>query len=708
MRPPDQYGKGMHYCTTRGVNHTQPIRRWLSVLVGLMVAAQGLGPSWADAGQAGPPQAAWEQDCLVTQLPVDPRPETSASSSGGMLRIDYGEGSRIVGLYPRQGVARVLTAAFHSACEPDVSFDGKRFLFAGKRTAAAPWQIYEMGVDGSAVRQVTQGVGVGVGDCRSPGYQSTQYVITADEPWYQITFVRIDRGSRNEIGTGPVSSLYSCKPDGSEVRRLTYNLSSDFDPAILWDGRLVFASWRRCGFEHGVLGRIGLFAVATDGVDSGAFSGEGGKRIKHMPCATAAGLLVFVEGDRVPWDGAGTLASVGLRRPLHSYRAITTEADGLFHSPSPLPDGRILVSRRPADGSGNHAVCRLDPASKRLELVYDDPGFHDVQAKVIHPRSEPDGHASNIVEEDPFGKFYCLDVYSSDLKDRGWLAPGKAKKVRLLEGIPLRAEEAIGPGHAPQLALRRILGEAPIVEDRDGRGAFVAGAFSLQVPANTPIQLQILDEQGMALRSCGWIWARSRHTQGCIGCHEDQELTPVNWQSTAVTKKAVSLCPPPQQRVTVDFRRDVMPIVVRKCAGCHASGGSPPDLSAAGGADAGLDDDRSRSVYETLLAAQGEGKPREGYGKYVHPGRARTSPLVWHLLGRNTSSPWDGASAKLPVKPISPAPSSAGQSPGPSEAPSERENEVFVTWIDLGAPWGRVGGAGGLPAPAGGGDRRGR
>jgi hypothetical protein len=567
-------------------------------------------------------------------------------------------------------------------------------LFAAKRAARDPWNIYEMAVDGSGVRQITRALG----DCRSPGYQSSQYVITVDEPWYQISFVRIDRGARNEAGTGAVSSLHSCKLDGSQVQRLTYNLSSDFDPAILWDGRLVFASWRRCDFERGELGRVGLFAGYTDGADCEAFCLEAGRPIKHMPCPTAGGaggVVVFVEADRVPWDGSGLLSCVSLRRPLHSYRPITAEADGLFHSPSPLPDGRILVSRRPADGSGTHAVCRLDPRTQHLELVYDDAGFHDIQAKAIAPREEPDGRASGVAESDPYGRLYCLDVYTSDLKGPSGLMPGKVKKVRVIEGLPLKAGEggAALPGGIAPLALRRILGEVPIAEDRDERGAVVGGSFNLQVPGNTPIQLQLLDENGLALRSCGWIWARRHHGQGCVGCHEDRELAPTNWQVAALWKPSVPVAPPPEKRVAVDFRRDVLPIVTGKCVGCHASGGSPPDLSAARTAELG------RRVYELLLAPQDAAASRGPYGKYVHPGRARTSPLVWHLVGRNTSYPWDGASAQAAVKPIP---------PGQSEALSDREREVFLRWIDLGAPWEGIPAAGHRPAEAGDENRPGR
>ncbi len=138
-------------------------------------------------------------------------------------------------------------------------------------------------------------------------------------------------------------------------------------------------------------------------------------RIKHMPCSTADGLVVFVEADRVEWDGAGTLSCIELRRPRHTYRSITEPADGLFHSPTPLPDGAILVSHRPGDGSGTHDVYRFDSKSKQMDLWYGDAQYHDLQAMLIAPRPKPDGRSSPSLAEDPHGKLYCLNVYQNDV-----------------------------------------------------------------------------------------------------------------------------------------------------------------------------------------------------------------------------------------------------------------------------------------------------
>jgi Tol biopolymer transport system component len=589
-------------------------------------------------------------------LPVQPVAESL--ETGGMLRAAYGAGARLVVVNP-DGALRVLTGDFHSACDPEVSFDGTRVLFAGKRAATDRWNVFEMAVNGSQVRQITRDTG----NCRSPSYQSQSYLLDLP-PWYQIMFVSDAAGTLNEASTGIATHLYTCKLDGSDLRRITYNLSSDLDPWLMEDGRVLYASWRRGSLERGPRGRWGLFGVDLDGANCALFAEDAGRRVKQMPCVTAAGWVVFIESDRLPWDGAGTLGVVRMRRPLHSYQPLTREDDGYYHSPAPLPDGRLLVSWRPADGTGTQGVVSFDPASGKREPVFDDPGFHDVQAKLLQTRTEADGRSTVVQTEDPHGKFYCLNVYVTDLKDRGGYAPGTVKHLRALQGVSPASGARLGP--QPALATRRILGEAEVSAD---------GSFHIEVPANTPLELQTLDADGLALRSCRWVWARNHSPQGCIGCHEDGEATPENIFAQSLGRAAEVLCPPLAQRRSVDFRRDVLPVLDRKCVSCHRADGSAPRLDdeppAAG-------QPRGAGTYAALLVAESPGLDAEPQGKYVQPGSARRSPLVWHLLGRNTSRPWDGAAATRPVKPM----------PREKSPPlSEQDIRMFVEWIDLGAAW---------------------
>jgi hypothetical protein len=523
------------------------------------------------------------------------------------------EGARIARLMP-DGSLRVLTEGFHSAADPEVSIDGKRILFAARRQASDRWQIFEMRADGSEQRQITQEPG----DCRNPIYQSLFYNIAFESPWRQVTFVEYDADG--------APNLYSCKFDGTLVRRLTYNPGGAMDPFLAPDGRILFAGWQRDRLERGATERLGLFGVNLDGTDYAVYSADEGGPRKRMPAVTADRLAVFVEPGNPGWNGEGTLAAVALRRNLHSYRKLTLPAQGYFHSPSPLPKGGVLVARRAA-ATMTHGIWRFDPATQRLAGVYDDPQRHDVQPKLLAEREEPDGRASVVDENDPTGRLYCLDVYVSDLANREWMPPGTVKRVRLIEGIP------------PAMRTR-FLGEINVEED---------GSFNVQLPANVPFKVQTLDTDGLALRASDWIWVKNKEARGCIGCHEDGDLTPENRLAKALTRPSIPLTLPPARRRSVEFEKDVKPILAAKCGDAACHGGAVPPKA---------DDPKAMA-------------------KYVHPGRARTSPLIWSLFGRNTSRPWD--------RPAPAAMKTRKMPPEGSTPLTEAERRTFVEWIDLGA-----------------------
>jgi len=600
---------------------------------------------------------------VFTQIPLA-RVAGAKSFPAGLLRASYGDGGRLV-LLTKDGSTRVLTADFESAADPAISFDGKKILFAAKKSAGDRWNIFEMAADGSGIHQVTHEAG----NCRTPMYQSALFYLNDARPSYQVTFVSDVAGELNEFGPPTKTDLYSVRFDGTGLRRLTYGVSASYDPFQMQDGRILFSTWQRGQPGKGVLGSIDLSAVHLDGTDYAAFSGTQGLRIKNMACATSKGKVAFVESERPPWDGSGSIGVIGLRRNLHSYRAVTAPADGLFHSPSPLPDGSILVSRRPVVG-GAHAIYRLDLESGSRTLVFSQSGYHSMQAVAVAERPEPDGHSSVVEDDQNWSKLYCLSVYENDLK-REWMPPGTARRIRVIEGLP-RAARAFpdGPGAAADslsgMIQKRLLGDLELDDD---------GSFHVLVPPNTPIQLQIVDRDGMALRTSAWIWAKNKENRGCIGCHEDGERTPDNVFAKALGHAAADLMLPPERRRTVDFSRDVQPILTSKCANrvCHG-GAIPPSLSKAD-ARHSLGKAAFTPAYQSLLARP-DTPARADRGKYVDPGRARTSRLVWAISGRNTARPWD-RNEIVPVTKRMPPPGSASL--------TEEERRTIIEWIDLGA-----------------------
>ena len=588
------------------------------VRTALALSLAGSGPILWSGGAAALPSGAG-LPIVVSEVPAQAL--GAEPLAGGTLRVSPGEGGRLV-LVNAAGRRRVLTAGFHSASDPDASFDGRTILFAGKKEKSDPWCIWEMGLDGSAARKIT----CGAAGARQPIYQSTTYTITPTdvEPWIQIAFVGTTPGERNEAGVAPNTNLWSCKTDGSALRRLTFNLSNDMDPVILPDGRMIYAGWLRQAAPAGE-GHVALLGVNEDGTDYQTYAGDQGLRVKQTPAPTTQGLVVFVESAQIAGDGSGRLASVSQVRPLHSYRSLTTDGAGFFRAPAPLPDGRVLVSWRAEAGRSLFGIYRFDPATGAREAVFAENGWHAIQAKAIGPRPAPDARSSVVRADDAEGKLYSVDVDIHDLGDK--LPEGTSKTLRVIEGVPATSDRP---------ALQRILGEVPLAAD---------GSYQVQIPANTPVRLQLLDADGLAVRTSAWLWVRNHAAQGCVGCHEDPERTPPNRLMKALASPAPVLNAPPERRRTVSYD-DLRPIIASKCMACHGTGGSRPRLDGSAAALA----------------------------PYLIPGEARRSPLVWHLLGRSTIRPWD-AEAGAPAPTI--------RATG-STGPTAEEIRTFIQWIDLG------------------------
>lgn len=402
---------------------------------------------------------------------------------------DFGVGARIVVL--RGNAVSVLTPSFHSAADPDVSWDGKRILFAARKTAASPWQIYEMRADGTGVRQVVKTPW----DCRNPIYQSKIFYLDDVEAQPQITFVA-------KAGTA-VRHLFSARLDGTGLRQLTFNLHDDLDPFLNEDGRILYSA----GNEKGAA----LFGVNLDGTDVSLFAAEEGRPRKRMPSRTEDRMIAFIESaSNEEWDGAGNLAAVDLRRNLHSYREWTRPGSALYAWPSPLRDGAILVSRR--EPGKPHAIYRFDPKSGREQLVYRGPG-HALQPKELAARPMPDGRASVVDEKEPTGQLYCLSVLDSDRPE----IAARAAKVRVVDA-----------------AANQVVGEAPVARD---------GSFLLQLPANWAFRVELADANGKTLRRSAPFWVKNKEHRGCIGCHEDRERTPENRFAEALGKPPAAIHP---------------------------------------------------------------------------------------------------------------------------------------------------------------------
>ncbi len=189
---------------------------------------------------------------VFTQVPY--RAESHGGGPAGfLLNRAAGKGSRICVLSASQRLT-VLTPEFAAASDPSISFDGKRIVFAGKRTLKEPWNIWEMDIDGANKRQLTRDLG----NCREPEYLATSSITPPDfaDRVRWVTFVSDAARAYREGSTEPATSLYAVNTEpiqgrGTVAWRTTFNLSSDFSPTALRDGRVLFTSMQtRCAFSR--------------------------------------------------------------------------------------------------------------------------------------------------------------------------------------------------------------------------------------------------------------------------------------------------------------------------------------------------------------------------------------------------------------------------------------------------------------------------
>lgn len=621
---------------------------------------------------------------VFTQMPIVKAEDARAGTA--CLQGEPPLGSRIVTLRPARpdGELTVLTEGFAAAADPCVSFDAKRLLFAAKKTPDAAWNIYEMDLDGSHLRQITRDLG----DCREPVYLAKASVsppMFEDKvPW--IIFTR--RGPGVQGTSLYVTNLTPVKGKGTVLWRTTYSPESEFSPTVLQDGRVLFSSRQRS--------YVALMTITWAGDNLNPFYGaHEGPIIKAMACEMPNRTVVFVESEGETPDGGGRLARVSLRRPLHSHEELS-KGGGRYRTPHPLPDGRLLVAYTP--GTESYGIYIFDMEKGQPgHTLYDDPEWDDVDAMAVHSRPEPIARIpmlefASVLDIRGFkkaGQLHCMNIYDSDRPEIQQLKPGQVKWARFVEGVPVQTPEQgprdngpgagggeggspspllslsssphraeVGGGWPPSSVRTRILGEVPVEPD---------GSFYVNVTGNLPFFIQLLDEHRMALYTMkAWAWVRAGSQRGCIGCHEDKELAPENRATMALRRMEPSfLIDPPERRRTVDFRRDVASIIQDKCATCHSGPNVPK----------GLDLSDPNQAYESLMQPL-PGTSLDMGGKYIHPGSARNSPLIWRLFGRQTGVSYGEASYGGSISPM------------PPNVPlSDTDRQAFVEWIDLGAQW---------------------
>jgi hypothetical protein len=233
-----------------------PVSGLLAVIgVGLLI---GLACVSAPRGRLAhvEPSAESPGAVLVTRVPV----RTTAHGEAPWTDGDLPPGSHIARLDPGGGAVQVtnLTPGFSVSGRPDVSFDGRHVLFVGQRDASEPLSVWEMGIDGTELRQVI----APAGNCTAAIYLGTIYTLDAEAPVHQIALCA--------AGAPPsrANQLYTCHLDGTNLRQITFAPYGVDSPLALRDSRILLDIHA----DPAAGGESLLCTIQTDGTDISRFA----------------------------------------------------------------------------------------------------------------------------------------------------------------------------------------------------------------------------------------------------------------------------------------------------------------------------------------------------------------------------------------------------------------------------------------------------
>lgn len=381
----------------------------------------------------------------------------------------------------RGGRITPLAPEFAASADPSVSFDGKTVLFAAKKDAAGPWQIWQMPLDGGHPQVVLAG--------------KTDLIRPIWMPDGRMVYARREAGG---------FALESAALDGSSPLKLSYVPGNFIPDDVLRDGRVLFES----GFPLGAGARPEIYTVYADG------SGEEAVRCDHEEAQRAGGRaqgrqmpsgdIVFTQAGRLERFTSALADESPIAAPPGDYAGDVAE----------LSDGRwLLAVRRPGKHHFMLAVWKPPVAARfpgdlearaaapSLTPVARDAQLDFVEPVLVAPRAIPNRHPSGL---HPWatGNLLALDARLS-----------RSGELRITP-VRVRVESLSAAGSVV------VLGTAPVAQD---------GSFFVQAAADRPLRFVLLDAQGRVLRQeQGWFWIRRGEQRVCVGCHTGPERAPDN------------------------------------------------------------------------------------------------------------------------------------------------------------------------------------
>ncbi len=458
-------------------------------------------------------------------------------------------GGQLCKLNLSTGEVTVLVDALSgSVRDPVVHYDAQKILFSYRKDKQEHFNLYEINIDGSNLRQITYGPF----DDFEPEYL----------PDGKIIFVSSRCNRWVNCWLTQVATLYRCNGDGTNIHQLSANIEQDNTPAVLPDGRILYTRWEyvdrsQVHFHH-------LWSMRPDGTNQIVFFGNknpGEVYLDARPIPGTTDVLMIDSPGHGISEHAGRIATVTSKLGPDDLSAIKILNDSVqYRDPYPLSKEHFII------GIGRN-IQLMDMTGKSNIIFSLDPQKYQPEFSVHEPRPVIKRQRERIIPDlinpaDTTGKLLLTNVYiGRQMKD---VAYGSIKKLLVMETLPKPINYTGGMDpltYGGSFTLERILGTIPVEPD---------GSAYMELPANRSVFFIALDENNNAVkRMHSFTSIAPGETSSCVGCHENRTSSPIHTTVAAAAK--VPHKPKPLEGIpqVFDFPRDIQPILDKHCVSCH-------------------------------------------------------------------------------------------------------------------------------------------
>ena len=459
-------------------------------------------------------------------------------------------------------------------------WDGDRVIFTQTGNDRR-WNVYEVKLDGTGFRPLVENKEPDL-EFYDGSYLPDGRILAVSNIGYQ--------GVPCVNGSDAVGNLVLYNPTDKSLRRLNFDQDANWNPVVMDNGRVMYTRWEYTDLTH-YYSRI-VMHMNPDGTENKALYGSGsmfpnstfdmqpipghgsafiGIISGHHGIARSGRLILFD-----PSKGRKGVAGIVQEIP-HRGRPVKEEikdqlVNGVwpqFIKPTVLNEHYFLVAAklRPDALWGIYLVDVYDNVTCIMEA--ESEGF--ISPILVKRRPVPPAIPDRVKLNEKDATFFIQDIYEGEGL-RG-IPRGTVKELRLhayeYAYVKTRSDHN---WHGIQSGwdIKRLLGTVPVEAD---------GSVMFKAPANTPISIQPLDKDGVAVQWMrSWVTAQPGEVVSCVGCHENQNQIPIPKRTIASQKAPARLTPPEGGVRSFTFDLEVQPILDRNCITCHTGEGKAFDL----------------------------------------------------------------------------------------------------------------------------------